>query len=402
MMVATMTDVMMHVALIGVHFGGAWLPTIHEPTIHTGRGPGVADTVARAELVLEIGTADHDPDEIFGRIAGMAVGTDGRIAVVDRIVGSLRVFAPSGELEFGVAGFGEAPGEFSPDLTGVAFGGDGEVVALDPGLQRLTIFDRGGAVLETVQLPDVSERIMEWQQPFAGRVLEWVRWPRTQENVLRCRDLTTGETSVLLRFEFREAADGAGSDESIELLGERPLWTAHPDGRPVWTVTGTSGQAGTVWMKVEGDGLDSLDVGGLGLLPAPELDTQRLHQMATAAWADALGQDPHDIAFISERFSLPDALPAITGLQAGPEGTVLVQRASTEDELDGLALFSLFGLPLGGDDWHLLDPDRNRHGAVAGFSSGFTAFAVHGTNVYGVHRDELGVHRIHVYRLRID
>lgn len=358
-----------------------------------------ADTAVVAERILRIGQLDGDPDLVFSRVVDIAVGEVGRFAVLDRGMSRLRVFDETGRLRFGRGRLGPGPGEFSQDVAGVAFGDDGSVYVLDPGHGRITHFHADGELAGTMRLPrSDEERVLQWQQLRPGTVLEWVRKFAERTNLLRSRTLPDEEVTTVVELAFEEPSDGRSPEEPIELLGLRPLWAPTGDEEVAWAYAGP-GTSATVYFTNADGPVDSTEAAGLSARATTSGERIRLHHAAEFAWAQEMGREPESIGFISERFALPDSLPALTGLYPGPSGFLLVQWFEDVGELHGLGLFSYFALPLGGGMWALLDLDEGIKATVAGLDRGFQALAAVGDRIYGIERDEFGVEFVVVYRL---
>lgn len=87
----------------------------------------------------------------FGEVVDAARLSDGRIAVADRMNSTIHVFDSLGAPLRTIGRSGEGPGEFDV-LTDIAPGRDGTVLAWDARLQRATVFDSDGQVVEEANL----------------------------------------------------------------------------------------------------------------------------------------------------------------------------------------------------------------------------------------------------------
>lgn len=368
-------------------------------------GPGDAeptsDTVAVAERVLLLGDDDQDPAGIFVRIAGIAVDPAGRFAVLDRSLGNIRLFSREGELLARFGRPGRGPGELH-DPVAIAFGRDGTLNALDPGNDRITVFGPEGEVLQTVPLRshDTEERIVEWQQIEPGTVLErvWSSEWEGESDRLRVRSLPEDTLRTITHFDYERPKNPRSPSDPIELLGTRPVWTATPDGFVAWGFTTPGGQP-EIWVRHPEGQVTQSAIQGHSPRPLGSRDRTSLLAAAQGGWAELLGRDPEEVSQLTDLFTLPDSLPALTGLYGVEGGHVLVQSFSRVDELDGAALFSYFNLPLGGDRWTLVEPN----GAVVGYVDipvRFVPWAASGDLLYGVEVDANRVERPAVYRLR--
>jgi hypothetical protein len=122
---------------------------------------------------MRIGDVD-DPSVGFSRVAGVDVDRDGRIYVEEGMVPEIRVYWPDGRLLRRLGRRGRGPGEFEgPPHFGVT--GD-TVWAFEYGPDRITLFDRDGALLSTgrverviVPLPDSYGQVLPWSMRPDGK-----------------------------------------------------------------------------------------------------------------------------------------------------------------------------------------------------------------------------------------
>ena len=133
-----------------------------------------ADVAAFPRLVatagMRIGDLD-DPSVGFSRVAGVDVDRDGRIYVMEAMVPEIRAYGPDGVLlrRFGRRGSG--PGEFEG---APRFGVIGDTIwAIEYGSDRITLFDRDGALLSTGR----AERVTVPLPHSYGQVLPWSMRP---------------------------------------------------------------------------------------------------------------------------------------------------------------------------------------------------------------------------------
>jgi len=382
---------------------GVVLLTLTGTSLFPGDGADfcpVSDTVAVAERVLLLGDDDQDPAGLFVQISGIAVDSGGRFAVLDRSLRNVRLFSGDGELLERFGRTGQGPGEFR-DPVGVAFGRDGTLSVLDPGNDRITVFGVDGALRQTVPLrsDETEERIVGWQQIEPGTVLERV-WSSELEGAsdrLRIRLLPEDTVPTIAHLEYQRPHNPRSPSDPIELLGARPEWTASPDGFVAWSFI-TPGAEPRMWVRHPSGHLAQSTVEGHSSRPIRADERTFLMEEARRGWAELLGRDLDEISPLTDRFVLPDSLPALTGLFGLEGGPVLVQSFHGVDELDGGALFSYFNLPLGGGRWTLVAPNGSVLGPVD-LPSGFVPWATKGELLYGVEVDEYRVERLAVYRL---
>ena len=116
---------------------------------------------------LSIGTVDGAADYQFTRIVGASRFDDATIAVGDAGSMSIRFFDANGKLVRSVGRMGNGPGEFRT-LQSLRRSGD-SLDVFDRRVNRITVFDRTGSVVRTIQLP--SGRYVALHRLTSGRWL---------------------------------------------------------------------------------------------------------------------------------------------------------------------------------------------------------------------------------------
>jgi hypothetical protein len=116
----------------------------------TTAAPATAQRAAPITLVEShtIGCTACTGPELFSGIQDLAVLDNGSVLIADRTAPFLRLFAPSGAVEFAVLAQGEGPGD-ARIVNTVAPLRDARIAVLDNRLTRMTILDREGRFLET-------------------------------------------------------------------------------------------------------------------------------------------------------------------------------------------------------------------------------------------------------------
>ena len=117
-------------------------------------GAGLWDTSAawRLEQDLVIGAVDGLGPEVFGEIAAVHVGTQGRIYVLEEQAQEIRVFDSAGTYLRTVGSKGAGPGELAAAF-GLASDDLDWLWVPDVGNRRLTVFDSTGEFAEDYQRP---------------------------------------------------------------------------------------------------------------------------------------------------------------------------------------------------------------------------------------------------------
>jgi len=296
-------------------------------TNNTGTPPGW-----RLVPVVSIGpksVAETGAPEEFGRINGVAVGTDGTLFVADGINREVRVFGLDGVHRRTFGRNGEGPGEFR-SLYSLAWVGD-RLLTLDPNLGRIGEFSAEG----------------EWlgQQRIEGSVsgpVGHIRFRRVSaDRVYRfgfTRD-ATGVTSVLVGHDSRgETGDTlswlqAPPGSTGILCAHEPLITffdipfgsglvQHPGARGVQYLAMTD----VYRIAVTRNGTDTLRIIERGLPEEPVSDDE--WAAGNQDFAEFLSENPN-ASCDPRRPSRPARKPFIEDIFLAPDGTLWVEVIRT-------------------------------------------------------------------------
>ena len=361
---------------------------------------------ASARLVqeLELGVVDGDPALMFGQIAGLAVGPDGSIYVLDRQVPEVRVFAPDGTHRLTLGRPGQGPGELRQPDGGLAVLDDGRVLVRDPGNARIQVFaadgspaaqwpHRGGFFTSnplwvdrqqnvyTQILIDPEVDVGDWRMGLVrispgGAPLDTLPVPRS-----------TFEVPSL------EARVEGGSSRMSVPFSPSESWAFHPDG---FFVHGVSSAYRFTLLR-----------------PDAPLQIQRV----TAPVRVLRGEREEETVRVTEslrrtdpnwRWSGPDipgTKPAYRGLYVGRDGRVWVMLHQPGIEGDDPAydpnnpnsIEDRWKEPLAFD---VYEADGRYLGQVTG-PMGLGLFVFDGDKVWAVSRDGIGVQRVVRFRLEV-
>ncbi len=114
------------------------------------KGGVVAGHVIEGEL--RIGTVDGEGPDQFGQVKGLAVLSDGRIAVLDALAREVRLFDPEGRHLATWGRQGAGPGELEAPWGLMRDDGD-RLWVPDHANDRMTVFDPDGGLVATYPLP---------------------------------------------------------------------------------------------------------------------------------------------------------------------------------------------------------------------------------------------------------
>jgi hypothetical protein len=118
------------------------------------RGQSLPGGMRLGDVIFEVGALEGSREETFGAITDLAFAPDGRLAVLDGVDPSLKVYSKTGGLEVMLGSEGDGPGEWSWPSSVDWRGGD-TVVVLSQGHFRLHIYEATapGSLVGEVTLP---------------------------------------------------------------------------------------------------------------------------------------------------------------------------------------------------------------------------------------------------------
>ena len=208
----------------------------------------LADAVADAVPVLDLGNLDGDGPAVFGSIIDVELDERGHIYVLDEISRDLRIFDAAGEPVAKMGGQGAGPMEFrSPNAFALLT--DGRIVVHDRGNRHLKVFGStasGYALLETVPLHFVSEDLCVTQDRLFAE-----GWARDGDYILHevavgdsgaDRDFGIGyeDDSALIRGQLSDGRIACLEDPPRVVFGFQLLPVVRAfssQGDPLWVST---------------------------------------------------------------------------------------------------------------------------------------------------------------------
>ncbi|MCP4549943.1 MAG: 6-bladed beta-propeller [bacterium] len=113
-----------------------------------------AETINMSEL-WRLGGETDDEDEFFGAITDMAVGENGDIYLLDKVLNQVKIFTADGEYLRTIGREGEGPGEFRSS-NGMALIADGTVCVMSQRPERIVLLTPDGLPAGTQPLPQVE------------------------------------------------------------------------------------------------------------------------------------------------------------------------------------------------------------------------------------------------------
>lgn len=352
----------------------------------------------RVEERLAVGPTPGRPETDFGYVADAALDAD-TLYVLDQFAQTVHVFAPDGALVRGIGGPGEGPGELSRFATTLLLGDTDTVMIADWGRARMHRFGRDGRFFDALSLPVEGSRSW-WRVAGDGRVhfralTRYVgndgRW---RGNDLLLRPAATWERpDTVFTFVYAEPDLGGPGRPTLPLVVNAPTWEVLPDGRLVWTTLEDTR------LRVH-DATGALErlIGAAEWLPRP------LASADEAALLELLGDKLVSLggsrATVEQLDAeLPDALPPVTTVRAGPERTMWAQRLGRVADAHPMAL-NTPDPPTGwgGALWDVLDAEGRRVGTVD-LGPRVRVTRISHDRVVGVRRDDLGREEVVVWTL---
>lgn len=354
----------------------------------------VAAQDARA-LGLEL-VAEIDPESVgappFGRIAGLELGSDGSIFVLDALNQRVSVFDSSGRPVRSFGRRGQGPGEME-DPVALFRGPADNLWIADARLGRFTIFSRDGELVGTRRAEGPrpldpprfgfsgSGRLLTVGLDFEGGSLEQPRAMFVEAEV--GDEVVRQVRQVPLPFvQWPETYDHRGSDISLMILipfSPEPLFGIDPQGR-LWYVDVTDGG---VHRWSEPDGWD-LSIGSEPeAVPVMDVDIEEvLENNRDVEELRAVAGDAGVQQFVDR---IPPVKPRVTAAFFDDRGLLWIMRSrAAQDVAYPVEAYRLDGTLQGADHLPVVPRPHPK---------------VRGGLLVGVARDELGRESIKVYRL---
>jgi hypothetical protein len=389
-----------------------WKGTIHDSSgiriiANTEQGSWDASAAWRVEPELTIGIVEGDPNYQFGGIGWIAVGSSGRIYVLDTQAQSVRAFSADGRYELTFGGPGAGPGEIGRGAIFVVSGPADTLLVPDLVNRRINRYAPDGSALPSVPLEIEKALPMIWRSTSSGVIASQVR----PLGISPASSTSQSETSGLKDAITLVGADGLVRDTILEFQSGNTINIG--DGIPeinmytpesAWALSDEMdlvyGLNDQYRVSVYGPG------GDLSLIltmpfeqrSVGESDRRVVMEYLEKAWLDA-GVPPQALPRLRSVVHFGEYFPAYASLQSGPDGSIWVQHVQavsdlSEEEMENYNLIE----DAGGPDWNVFDSDGRYLGSVT-MPDRFAPRTFRGDKIYGVSRDESDVQ--YVMRLRI-
>lgn len=360
-------------------------------------GPGDAWTL---EQDLVIGTSEGQEEYQFGQIAGIDVGSDGRIYILDQQASEVRVFSPDGEFLTRIGRAGSGPGELSQSAGPIFVAPGDTLVVPDAMQQRITLFTATGEPAGSHSMPMTGGIAVRWAETPTHELVQqaMVMALPGQEDVeqknLLIRRKSTGEViDTLLEMPIGQSVSFAGNSPSITIFEAEPMWTMGPDGN---LFTGINSEYSVNMYSPDGT-LTRIVRQPFEQRPVTDSDQAELRRIMEGLWADQ-GLPPQALDMLSEALHFADFYPAYANLMGGPDGSLWVQQIQTPDDItEGGGTFDI--QDMGSATWEVYNGEGRLLGALE-MPPRFTPVGFINGDLYGVLMDDLDVQ--YVARVKVN
>jgi hypothetical protein len=387
--------------------GGEWAGTVTDSSgvtivSNTNRGIWTAATQWTVEEDLRVGALEGDPNYQFGQIGFVAVGSDGRMFVLDAQAQQVRVFSAQGDYELSFGGPGAGPGELGPGALFVLRSAGDTILVPDLANRRINRYAPNGSSIGSSPLELEKGLPMVYRSTTSGTVAQQIRplalpdLPATDSMdaiVLLASDGSV--TDTLIKFPTGGTISLGGSSPEINLYSPEPSWDIRDDLKVLYG----RNEAYRIGLYSAGGQLERIVTKPFERMPVTDRDKQAVMGSLEKLWSQA-GVPPAVIPRLRALVNFGEFLPAFANIQAGPQGTTWiqhVQRASdlSDEQLENYNIIEESGAP----DWDVFDSQGRLLGIVT-MPDRFAPRVFSGDRIYGVWRDELGVQ--YLMRLRIN
>ena len=375
---------------------GQWQGTVTdsagvEIVTNTGTGLWGADEGWTVEQDLRIGQADGEPQYQFGQIAGIDVGSDGRIYVYDQQASEVRVFGPEGEFVARMGKPGSGPGELGQGAGPLMVGPGDTVLIPDIAQQRVTRFTPAGEPAGSFSVSIADGIPVKWMEAPNGDIVQqsmimaMPNQPTVEpRNLLLRREPSGRIIDTLMVMPAGQTMDFSGGRPRMTIFAPEPMWSLGAEGR---LIHGNNSVYRLEVMSPDGD-LRRVIAKERERKPITEGDQEEFRRVIQEAWKSA-GMPPQGIEMMSQALNFADFYPAYANLFAGPDGTVWVQGVQSPESVK--AAGGSFNIQdIGGPDWEVFDEEGRLLGSVQ-MPPRFMPLLFEDDYIYGVLRDDLDI-----------
>lgn len=382
---------------------GEWAGVVEDSAgVAIVRNPdtGIWDDANRwtVEEVLRIGS-ETEAEYQFGMIAGLDVDSEGNIHVLDQMGQRVQVYDEAGTWLRTIGRGGSGPGELSPAVSAILVTPGDSVIVIDLMQQRGNVYLADGSYAADFSVPMSEGLPIRFSRIGAGTFVEQTRMipvpgeAATSSGVIRTRDSGGSIEDTLMTLPPTESFTIDGQTPRFVIFAPEQLWTVIGDSRIALAynneyrvgIHGTDGALQTVIVRsVESD----------EVTPADErMLLDRMRELMAAQ-----GVPPEGLQQIMSAMEFAERYPVLSDVMGGPDGTLWVQRVAPAEEFElGGGIEEAFDL--GAQEWDVYDPDGRFLGQVV-LPDRFRPLRLHGSSIYGILRDELGVQNVAKLEIR--
>lgn len=350
---------------------------------------------------LKIGSAEDEPDYQFVRVAGIAVGSDGRIYVMDQGAQQVRVFTSDGTFDGAIGGPGGGPGEFGAGAGPVLMGLGDTLLVPDLQQQRVNRYAPDGTSLGSYPMVFTDGLPLRWDATPSGVIVNQLRplalpnQPATDSmDLIAIRDTDGSVTDTLMRVPSGKTIAFTSGGPEITFFVAEPVWALTPDAGILFGVNDTY----RIGVYSPDGALTRVITKPSEPMPVGERDRTVLLNAMERLWKEA-GVPAQALDRLKSAIRFADNFPAYLQFLSGPQNTVWVQGILAPSSLSAEAQeFFNPQQDLGSSNFEVFDAEGRYLGVVT-MPDRFTPLRFEGDVVYGIWRDELDVQ--YVVRLRI-
>jgi hypothetical protein len=357
---------------------------------------GEAREIGDADRVLRIG---GEPEAVFGRVADVAPSLSGdTVFVLDGMSATVSAFGRDGSFLFRFGGKGDGPGEFREPTQLLVLPWSGELAVWDAQAQRLAVHTPAGRLVRVAN-PDAARRTtsrtVQRIDAFGGGYVVQVNAdpllvrPGSQRGALVRMNPALRATDTLFHFPVAsvrashvewEGGSSATTWLRPPVFSPEPRWDLQPDGTVLFAPGGPAEA-----YRLDADG---------GVLrvrwpvePRRLTRGDRLRRLAGERDRGLIGTAATPLAVLEpfNRGSFAESAPAVTGVLAGPAGTLWVRGFDTRDGWEGFAR-----------SWARADAAGRALPPVR-LPPRFTPRRVVAGRIYGIREDEMNAQSVEVY-----
>jgi hypothetical protein len=340
-----------------------------------------AQVVDTATLVARVGSIEGSGPAVFSGIEALELDAAAGFFVLDGPSYEVRAFDMSGAHRWSFGRQGEGPGEFEYPV-GLAFSDQGALWVIDPELQRATVLDGSGTLVETHHVPG-GITLSPWPGRFDrnGRLYSYTESGTSEYGLDMVRygpdlvaEATLSPPTPPEAEEFFEGRTPRGSQMRARVpFTPRLLWRLDSAGRFVWVWT-----AVPRIMRSEG-GRRSEELGRF------DVDAQPVTRDARAAALESLSRF-EELGGRVDRGRIPDTRPVI--------------RTFVLDDRDRVWVVPSVGSGEEGTTILLVGASGESRAVKLPFHlASFPTPIIRGSLLIGVERDDFGVEYVMLARL---